>query len=90
MSDLNISVIVIVFHDDKKYSSFHWSRNLGLMFDLHYASKDFNIDLSQSYMIGDSDSDVEAGRNAGVRKSLKIETGEGKTLLDLVNVVLSY
>ena len=38
----------------------------------------------------DSDSDVEAGRNAGVRKSLKIETGEGKTLLDLVNVVLSY
>ena len=54
------------------------------------ASKDFNIDLSQSYMIGDSDSDVEAGRNAGVRKSLKIETGEGKTLLDLVNVVLSY
>lgn len=34
---------IIVFHDDKKYSSFHWSRNLGLMFDLHYASKDFNI-----------------------------------------------
>ena len=49
-----------------------------------------DIDKAKCLMIGDSDSDVEAGRNAGVRKSLKIETGEGKTLLDLVNVVLSY
>lgn len=29
------------------------------------AAKDFNIDLSQSYMIGDSDGDVRAGENAG-------------------------
>lgn len=29
------------------------------------AAKDFNIDLSQSYMIGDSDGDVKAGENAG-------------------------
>ena len=54
------------------------------------AAKDFNINLSQSYMIGDSDSDIEAGQNAGVQKSLKIGTSEGKTLLDLVNLVLSY
>ena len=30
------------------------------------AAKDFNIDLSQSYMIGDSDGDVKAGENAGL------------------------
>lgn len=29
------------------------------------AAKDFNIDLSQSWMIGDSESDVKAGINAG-------------------------
>lgn len=29
------------------------------------AARDFNIDLSKSYMIGDSDIDVQAGKNAG-------------------------
>lgn len=29
------------------------------------AQKDFNIDLSQSYMVGDSINDIEAGKNAG-------------------------
>ena len=36
------------------------------------AAKDFNIDLSQSYMIGDSDRDVEAGENAGVKEAIKV------------------
>lgn len=36
------------------------------------ASEDFNIDLKQSYMIGDSDNDMEAGGNAGC-KCIKIE-----------------
>lgn len=34
------------------------------------ASKDYNIDLSQSWMIGDSESDVIAGINAGCRTVL--------------------
>ena len=38
------------------------------------AAKDFNIDLSQSYMIGDSSTDVEAGQNAGCCMSIQIET----------------
>ncbi len=29
------------------------------------AAKDFNIDLSQSFMIGDSESDIEAGKAIG-------------------------
>lgn len=33
------------------------------------ATKDFNIDLSESYMIGDSHRDVEAGENAGVKRA---------------------
>ena len=49
-----------------------------------------DIDKAKCLMIGDSDSDIEAGQNAGVQKSLKIGTSEGKTLLDLVNLVLSY
>lgn len=37
------------------------------------AAKDFNIDLSQSIMIGDSERDVEAGKNAGCKKSIRIK-----------------
>lgn len=36
------------------------------------AAENFNIDLSQSYMIGDSDSDVKAGNNAMLYESIKI------------------
>lgn len=40
------------------------------------AAKDWNIDISQSYMVGDSDRDVKAGDKAGCKKSLMIESGE--------------
>lgn len=48
------------------------------------AAKDFNIDLSQSYMIGDDDRDVQAGENAKVKESIKIETNLSNALLDAV------
>ena len=48
------------------------------------AAEDFNIDLSHSYMIGDSDIDVQAGINAGC-KAIKIEEGQ---LLNAVNKIL--
>ena len=51
------------------------------------AAKDFNIDLSQSYMIGDDDRDVEAGKNAGVKVSLKIITNEANALLDVIKSI---
>ncbi len=38
------------------------------------AAKDFNIDLSASYMIGDSESDMGAGYNAGVKKCILINS----------------
>ena len=34
------------------------------------AAKDFNIDLSQSILIGDKESDIEAGKNAGVATNI--------------------
>ena len=49
------------------------------------AAKDFNIDLSQSYMIGDSDRDVEAGRNAGVKQALRIEENRDNSLIEALN-----
>ena len=52
------------------------------------AAKDFNIDLSESYMIGDSHRDVEAGENAGVKKSAKVEENLENGLLDCVKKML--
>ncbi len=39
------------------------------------AAKDLNIDLSQSYMIGDSEKDIEAGKRAGCRESFMVTNG---------------
>lgn len=36
------------------------------------AAEEFNIDLSQSVLIGDNDTDLEAGKNAGVGKNYLI------------------
>lgn len=45
------------------------------------AQKDYNIDLSQSYMVGDSISDVEAGKKAGCTP---VFLGEDKSVCELV------
>jgi D-glycero-D-manno-heptose 1,7-bisphosphate phosphatase len=41
------------------------------------AAKDFNIDLKDSYLIGDAVSDIECGINSGV-KTILVKTGYGK------------
>lgn len=51
------------------------------------AAKDFNIDLSESYMIGDSHRDVEAGENAGVKKSILIKENNENALLSIINEI---
>lgn len=50
------------------------------------AAADFNIDLAQSYMIGDSMQDVEAGNRAGCKKSFLLTDDFG--LLDAVVEIL--
>jgi D-glycero-D-manno-heptose 1,7-bisphosphate phosphatase len=38
------------------------------------ARRDHNIDLSRSFLVGDRESDIEAGRNAGVGYNILIES----------------
>ena len=52
------------------------------------AAKDFNIELSESYMIGDSHRDVEAGENAGVKKSILIKENNENGLLSIINEII--
>lgn len=52
------------------------------------AAKDFNIDLSLSYMIGDSVSDITAGKNAGCKDSIMIETNATNALEGILETIL--
>lgn len=57
------------------------------------AARDFNIDLSSSWMIGDDAKDVGAGKNAGCHTALigSQDFGQDKTvdsLLQFVNELL--
>ena len=52
------------------------------------AAQDFNIDLSESYMIGDSHRDVEAGNNAGVKMSIEIACNKEYSLLSKVEELI--
>ena len=52
------------------------------------AAHDFNIDLSQSIMIGDSESDIQAGKNAGCKESVLVETNKDNALYEAVNNLL--
>lgn len=52
------------------------------------AACDFNIDLSQSYMVGDSERDVEAGKNAGCKGSIQIDTNKPNALADALKHLL--
>lgn len=53
------------------------------------SARDFNIDVSQSYMIGDEESDLEAGKSAGCRDSLLIGKNSGRELLASVQEILA-
>ena len=48
------------------------------------AARDFNIDLSQSYMVGDSERDTSAGEVCGIKKSILIETNEAFGLSQII------
>ena len=42
------------------------------------AIKEFNIDPSKSFLYGDKDSDIEAGRRAGVKNLIKVKNNKLK------------
>jgi len=61
---------------------------------LFRAAEDFNIDLTTSWMIGDGENDIKAGKAAGCRTAL-IGTGEfgqnvtGESLLTIIDQILA-
>jgi len=44
---------------------------------LHEAAQALRLDLARSWIVGDSASDIEAGRDAGLAGALHVETGHG-------------
>ena len=52
-----------------------------------YAQKEFDIDLGQSILVGDKNSDIGAGINAGIKKNYLIDTGH-KITENKYNVLL--
>lgn len=52
------------------------------------AATDWNIDLSASYMIGDSDRDIQAGEAAGCKQSYLVSTNEPEALLSIINKII--
>jgi D-glycero-D-manno-heptose 1,7-bisphosphate phosphatase len=45
---------------------------------LRQAAEDLGLDLGRSVMVGDHATDIEAGRNAGVAKTMLVLTGHGQ------------
>jgi D-glycero-D-manno-heptose 1,7-bisphosphate phosphatase len=43
--------------------------------------KDFDIDISQSFLIGDKETDIEAGKKVGL-KTILVKTGRGKKYME--------
>ncbi len=53
------------------------------------AAKDWNIDIANSYMIGDTTRDVQAGQNAGCKDSIMIETNKANALLMAIKKIIN-
>ncbi len=52
---------------------------------IYDAAKKHNIDLSKSYFIGDMITDIECGKNAGL-KTILVKTGNGKKSLKVLKM----
>lgn len=51
------------------------------------AASDFNIDLSQSIMIGDTESDIKCGKSANCKKNILLERNKNNSLLEIVKKI---
>jgi D,D-heptose 1,7-bisphosphate phosphatase len=52
------------------------------------AAQAFQIDLSESFMIGDRESDMIAGKNAGVKQALLVKPDDEKSFRNAVQKIL--
>ena len=82
------AVISMLISPAGAYADFKTAEGLG-------AKENFNIDLAASWMVGDSESDIQAGKSAGCRTALlhgAEEFGQNltcKSLLDFVSRILA-
>ena len=63
--------------------------NAGQKPQSHQTKKEFNIDLQNSYFIGDRETDIEFGRRAG-GKTVLVLTGYGKETKKLLTVLPDF
>ena len=85
--DQRISVLIIrirVLKVSVQNTRLAASRNQDYCFKLQRTS----ISISRSYIIGDSGRDIEAGENAGVKGSFKVEENKACDLLRVVKGIL--
>lgn len=71
-----IDAIYVCPHDDKDNCNCRKPKP-GLLLD---AAKDYHLDLTQCFMVGDSQNDIDAGRNAGT-KTILLKTKYNKEVL---------
>ncbi|MGZ3874473.1 MAG: D-glycero-beta-D-manno-heptose 1,7-bisphosphate 7-phosphatase [Mucilaginibacter sp.] len=67
-------------HPDFDQDCYCRKPNPGMILD---AIKDFDIDPSQSLLIGDKQSDLEAGRAAGIKKLILVPKNESLRFLEI-------
>ncbi len=56
------------------------------------ATKEFNVDLENSYFIGDTIADIQCGKNAGI-KTILVRTGKGEesiSILQKENIIPTF
>ena len=63
--------------EDRKLQKIKWRKPSPEMILL--AQKDLGIDLSHSVLIGDRNSDLEAGLNANIKNLIHVKTGHGES-----------
>lgn len=54
------------------------------------AAQDYNIDISRSYIIGDRETDIQAGQAAGVKEAILVEQNLEYNLLRAVEKILEH
>ena len=64
-AEMNREILMVILGDEYEYVQAENGRQA-----IHILQQDMNIDLSQSYMVGDGENDIKAGKAAGCKTVL--------------------
>ena len=62
--------------EDRTFQKIKWRKPVLMIF---LAQRELNLDLFNSVLIGDRNSDLEAGLNANIKNLIHVKTGHGET-----------